>query len=72
MTDNARWTAILRGNYSRKVSGRTKKKTIRPIDFQHIENNRFTVTNQFRVESQHLRHYISHNRGAGIFGFYHF
>ncbi|BAY41799.1 type I site-specific deoxyribonuclease, HsdR family protein (plasmid) [Nostoc sp. NIES-2111] len=55
VTDNEQWTNLLRGNYSRNVPGEATKKTIRLIDFLHPENNTFTVTNQFKVESQQSR-----------------
>ncbi|MGB3205786.1 MAG: HsdR family type I site-specific deoxyribonuclease [Crinalium sp.] len=55
VTDNEQWTNLLRGNYSRNVPGKTTKKTIRLIDFLHPENNTFTVTNQFTVQSQQTR-----------------
>ncbi|MBD2491716.1 type I restriction endonuclease subunit R [Aulosira sp. FACHB-615] len=55
VTDNEQWTNLLRGNYSRNVPGEATKKTIRLIDFLHPENNTFTVTNQFTVQSQQTR-----------------
>jgi type I restriction enzyme R subunit len=55
VTDNEQWTYILRGNYTRIVPGESKKKTILLIDFQHPDNNIFTVTNQFKVKSQNPR-----------------
>lgn len=55
VSDNARWTAILRGQYSRRVPGQRTQKTIRLIDFADAGNNRFTVANQFRVKSQSPR-----------------
>lgn len=54
-SDNEEWTQILRGNYSRTVSGQATKQTIRVIDFINPDNNTFTVTNQLRVKSQNTR-----------------
>ncbi|MBF0383036.1 MAG: HsdR family type I site-specific deoxyribonuclease [Magnetococcales bacterium] len=53
--DNAEWTNILRGDYSRTVSGNGKKKSIKIIDFFAPENNTFTVTNQLYVKAQKSR-----------------
>ena len=53
--DNEEWSNILRGNYSRTVSGKTKKQTIKIIDFQSPENNIFTVTNQLYIKAQKSR-----------------
>jgi type I restriction enzyme, R subunit len=53
--DNAEWTNILRGDYSRTVSGKSKKQTIKLIDFLSPENNTFTVTNQLYVKAQKSR-----------------
>ncbi|MEM1054387.1 MAG: HsdR family type I site-specific deoxyribonuclease [Bacteroidota bacterium] len=47
--DNERWTAILRGDYSRKVPGEATHRTIRVIDFDRVENNRFDAASQLRV-----------------------
>ncbi|MDM8535946.1 type I restriction endonuclease subunit R [Desulfobacterales bacterium HSG17] len=55
ISDNEKWLSILRGDYSRKVPGQTKNKTIRTIDFLNPENNTFTVTNQFKVHAQKNR-----------------
>ena len=55
VTDNERWTYILRGNYSRKVPGQATNKTIHLIDFRKVYNNSFTITNQFKVQSQNSR-----------------
>jgi type I restriction enzyme, R subunit len=55
VSDNEQWNYILRGNYSRTVPGAAKKKTIHLVDFLNRNNNTFTVTNQFKVESQHTR-----------------
>ena len=54
-SDNEEWTQILRGNYSRTVSGQATKQTIRVIDFLNPENNTFVVTNQLYVKSQKPR-----------------
>jgi type I restriction enzyme R subunit len=53
--DNEKWTYILRGNYSKTIRGRTKKKTIHLIDFLHPGKNTFTVTNQFHVQAEKTR-----------------
>lgn len=55
VSDNERWTAILRGQYSRPMPGEGEHRTIRLVDFLEPGNNRFVVTNQLRVESQHPR-----------------
>jgi len=55
ISDNERWLEILRGQYSRAVPGEATHQTIRLIDFLHPENNRFTVTNQLYVKSEHPR-----------------
>lgn len=54
-TDNEEWLSLLRGNYTRRVSGQTTDKTIRLIDFQNPANNIFTVTNQLYVKSEKPR-----------------
>lgn len=51
-TDNAEWTAILRGDYSRPVAGSATRKTIRVVDLLNPVNNTFTVASQFYVRSQ--------------------
>lgn len=55
ISDNQRWLEILRGQYSRNVPGLSTKKTIRVIDFLDPSANRFLITNQLRVQSQHPR-----------------
>jgi type I restriction enzyme R subunit len=55
VTDNQKWTKLLRGDYSRKVPGESTKKTIHLIDFLNPQNNTFTVTNQLYVKSQKSR-----------------
>lgn len=55
VSDNEKWTSLLRGNYSRTVPGESRKKTIHLIDFLHPERNTFTVTNQFTVQAQKTR-----------------
>lgn len=52
VTDNQRWTSILRGDYSRTVPGEKRKRTIRLVDFLHPEANTFTVTNQLYVKAE--------------------
>lgn len=54
-TDNEEWSQILRGNYSRTVTGQATKQTIKLIDFLNVENNTFTVTNQLYVKSEKSR-----------------
>src|SRR5690606_5798066 len=55
ISDNERWLEMLRGSYSRAVPGEATHRTIRLLDFEDPNNNTFTVTNQFYVESQHAR-----------------
>jgi type I restriction enzyme R subunit len=55
ISDNERWVEILRGQYSRAVPGEATHQTIRLIDFLNPTNNRFTVTNQLYVKSEHPR-----------------
>ena len=54
-TDNERWIAILRGQYSRKLPGDKKHRTIRVVDFDRPENNHLAVTNQLRVQGEVVR-----------------
>ena len=53
--DHQRWLDILRGDYSRNVPGKSTQKTIRLIDFLNTDNNVFTLTNQFYVQSEKSR-----------------
>lgn len=55
VSDNERWTEILRGQYSRAVPGEATHRTVRVIDFLDLSANRFTVTNQLHVQSEHPR-----------------
>jgi len=55
VSDNERWTSILRGAYSRTLPGESKHTTIWLVDFKNTDNNSFTVTNQFRVEAEKAR-----------------
>lgn len=55
ISNNERWTEILRGQYSRAVPGEATHQTIRLIDFLDPSNNRFAVTNQLYVKSEHSR-----------------
>ena len=55
IADNARWLEVLRGHYSRKLPGEETHRTIRVIDFDHLENNDFAVTNQLRVVGETTR-----------------
>ncbi len=55
VTDNEKWTNLLRGNYSRSVPAESTRKTIHLVDFLNPENNTFTVTNQLYVKSQKSR-----------------
>lgn len=54
-SDNKEWLGILRGNFSRKVSGQSEHKTIKVIDFINPENNTFSVTNQLYVKAEKPR-----------------
>lgn len=54
-SNNQEWLGILRGNYSRKVSGQAEHKTIKVIDFINPENNTFSVTNQLYVKAEKSR-----------------
>lgn len=53
--NNEEWNKILRGNYSRTVSGKSKKQTIKIIDYKNTKNNTFTVTNQLYIKAQKSR-----------------
>lgn len=55
VSSNEQWLSILRGNFSRKIEGRATHQTLRVIDFQTPANNRFTVTNQFKVKAEKSR-----------------
>ncbi len=55
ISDNERWTQILRGAYSRNVPNETTKKTLKLIDFLNPHNNTFTVTNQLYVQAEKSR-----------------
>ena len=55
VSDNERWLAILRGDFSRMVQGKATHQTIRVIDFLNPANNSFTVTHQFRVKAEVTR-----------------
>jgi type I restriction enzyme, R subunit len=55
ISDNQKWIEVLRGNYSRKIEGQENHQTIRLIDFDNIENNRFACTNQLRVQGAVVR-----------------
>lgn len=55
ITDNEEFTKTLRGNYSRRISGKSTKQTIKLLDFQNTKKNTFTVTNQLYVRSQSPR-----------------
>ena len=55
LTDNERWIAVLRGDYSKKVPGEATHRTIRLIDFDRVENNDFAVTSQLRVQGAVVR-----------------
>lgn len=54
-SNNEEWLGVLRGNYSRKVSGQSEHKTIKVIDFLNPANNTFTVTNQLYVKAEKSR-----------------
>ena len=53
--DNERWLAILRGSYSRKVTGEATHRPIRLIDFDDPANNTFVVTHQLEVRGLSYR-----------------
>lgn len=55
ISDNERWIEVLRGQYSRAIPGEATHQTIRLIDFLEPGNNRFTVTSQLYVKSEHPR-----------------
>lgn len=55
LDDNERWLAILRGSYSRKVTGEATHRPIRLIDFEDPANNTFVVTNQLEVRGLSYR-----------------
>lgn len=55
LTDNERWTAVLRGDYSRKVPGEDTHRTIRIVDFDDVRNNDFAVASQLRVRGEVVR-----------------
>lgn len=52
LTDNERWLAILRGNYSKKVDGEDEHRPIKVVDFDNPANNHFAVTNQLVVSGE--------------------
>ena len=49
LTDNERWLAILRGDYSKKIYGEDAHRTIRAVDFDNPANNHFAVTSQLYI-----------------------
>lgn len=55
ISDNEAWLKVLRGDYSRKVSGHDTRVTLRVIDFLEPANNTFTVTHQLRVKAEKPR-----------------
>ncbi|OCI91446.1 restriction endonuclease subunit R [Agrobacterium sp. 13-626] len=55
ISDNEAWLKVLRGDYSRKVSGHDTRLTLRVIDFLNPANNTFTVTHQLRVKAEKTR-----------------
>jgi type I restriction enzyme R subunit len=55
ISDNEAWLKVLRGDYSRKVSGHETRLTLRVIDFLKPDNNQFTVTQQLRVKAESTR-----------------
>lgn len=54
-SDNQEWLALLRGSFSRPVSGQATEKTLRLIDFATPANNHFTVTTQLYVKAEKSR-----------------
>ena len=55
ISDNEAWLKVLRGDYSRKVSGHDTRLTLRVVDFLDPANNQFTVTHQLRVKAEKTR-----------------
>jgi type I restriction enzyme R subunit len=55
ISDNERWLAILRGDFSRNVEGKATRQTLRLVDFRSPANNHFVVTNQLRVRAERVR-----------------
>lgn len=55
ISHNEAWLKVLRGDYSRKVSGHETRLTLRVIDFLKPENNQFRVTQQLRVKAENTR-----------------
>ena len=55
LDDNAKWLEVLRGHYSRKITGEETHRTIRVIDFDQPTNNDFACTNQLRVQGEVVR-----------------
>lgn len=53
--DNQEWLSLLRGSFSRPVSGQATEKTLKLIDFANPANNHFTVTNQLYVKAEKSR-----------------
>ncbi|MDX1091021.1 HsdR family type I site-specific deoxyribonuclease [Sinorhizobium medicae] len=55
INNNEAWLRVLRGDYSRKISGHETRLTLRVIDLLNPENNQFTVTQQLRVKAENTR-----------------
>ncbi|OLP43062.1 type I restriction endonuclease subunit R [Rhizobium oryziradicis] len=55
VSDNEAWLKLLRGDYSRKISGFETRQTPRVIDFLNVSNNQFCVTHQLRVKAENTR-----------------
>ncbi|AGS23872.1 type I restriction endonuclease subunit R [Rhizobium etli] len=55
ISDNEAWLKVLRGDYSRKVSGHDTRLTLRVIDFLNPAQNTFSVTHQLRVKAEKTR-----------------
>ncbi|MBO6561151.1 MAG: type I restriction endonuclease subunit R [Nisaea sp.] len=52
---NEEWLALLRGGFSRPVSGQATEKTLHLVDFKTPANNLFTVTSQLYVKAEKSR-----------------
>lgn len=55
ISDKEAWLKVLRGDYSRKISGYDTRLTLRVVDFLNPANNQFTVTHQLRVKAEKTR-----------------
>lgn len=53
--DNEEWFSILRGAFARTVEGQRTQQTLRVIDFQNPENNRYHTTHQLYIKAEKSR-----------------